>query len=405
MKRLGIFALTTLLLAACSTADTPTDDDPHTPVLPTDPHDPADPTNPTDPNDPKPPRPNPESFDTEMLAEGAHAPVVAVADGVRHHAFIDAQGEAVLALDGVASALPVAGVSRAIGITAGPDGALHVVWDPDGAIQYLRVDFDGTMHGPMLVADEGRDPNIVVTNTDGVVVGYTVDKDDEADHVMIAEGTVSGTFGGFDPPTHINPGCCMGQYEEPAYRVSGPSLAVAPDGAVHVLYEWMGNFDTTIDYVRQDGAYFTAPLEVARAAFAPCPAIAVDDRGAHITYLLEQNQDVWYVTVSDDVVGEASSIHTLGDSSGYIYLALMALDADGIMHVAVQQQREGVAELLYLRAGESPLEVASRAFPGDLALSPTAGGFVLYDDTVLLPYTSRDGQEVPTNEAMLAEGR
>ena len=57
-----------------------------------------------------------------------------------------------------------------------------------------------------------------------------------------------------------------------------------------------------------------------------------------------------------------------------------------------------------MRGDDTPVTSTAPEGPANVALSPTAGGLVLFEDTVLLPYTSNGPEEVPSREAMLAVG-
>jgi hypothetical protein len=392
MRTASLMAL--VLLCACNSGVGSTTTDQPTPD-----HDPGQPTLPgNNPGNKPRGEPQPDGFDIYELSAAGRAPVVAVApDGARHTGHITSAGKALLTMEGApAVALEGSGEAKRIAMTTGSDGSLHVVTDPGGTIQYQRIEADGTMHAPIAL-QEGRSPTIALAAADEVVVAFTQDMPPDAmglpqtDRVLVARGQVSGTFAGFEEAVEANAGCCSTEFADAADTVSGPSLALGPDGAVHVVYEWMTFSNTTVDYVVETSpGQFAAPLPVAQAAFSPCPALAVDEQGAHITYLLEFNQDVWYVNVDEAGIGEPVSLHHTDE--GDIRLALMTRDAGGAMHVVAEERLwDDTTRLSYLRVEDGvaaePMLVTEAEGPTAFRLSPTAGGLAIDGDELLVPFT------------------
>jgi hypothetical protein len=345
----------------------------------------------------------PAGFTLQPLMSPATSAVIAQADdGTLRYAYIDGvQHWPMLAGEGrAAQKLPgQTGVATGVALAAGSDGALHLAWDVEGRVMYVRWrDDEGFDAAQTLAVDRAHGATVAVAPGGDVVVAYTVDPrrgEDghpfEMPRVDIVSGVVGGAAVAFGEVRTVQPACCDDspiQGPEEVERMSGPSLAVGSDGAVHIVYEWQTFYDTTIQYAHDRDGEMSAPLTVSRAAFVPCPALAVGDDGtAHITFLEEFNVDIWYVSVSDGVVSERQSLYY---SSNQITMTMMVRDVDGVMHIAFTEYGGTGGRLAYmtwdaeLQGTLEPDAITSEDGPGFIELSARAGGFGLSSDGRLL---------------------
>ncbi len=113
----------------------------------------------------------------------------------------------------------------------------------------------------------------------------------------------------FGEAEHAHPNCCTDEYGNRAYSVSGASIAVGSDDVVHLVDEWSSASSVTVEYISSKGGNYESAAIITEAASLPCPALNVDDDGAHITYVAELQDTVWYVSVGDDGIGEPQAVH------------------------------------------------------------------------------------------------
>ncbi len=336
-------------------------------------------------------------FESVELGDGALAPVSGVLDGGLVHAWID-DGVVVVADADRSMTVSWNGSADAVALAVGPADRLHLAWSDGGEIHYLEVDpetlGDAACQEPPTVLDAGpaRDPNLAVSEDGDVAVVWTEVLPPEEQGVRAADiSLVWRRDGVFGPPRVVNEGCCESPEAGVATAMSGASLALGPGGEAHVVYEWQTWANTTIDYVHERGDGFSEPVVVSNVAYAPCPALAVDDAGAHITFLTDGNRDVWYIRVQDGVATPRVSLYA---SEHFIDMALMSRDGAGVMHVAASQRSEEGGKLTYLSttgdAASDPIVLGSEPEPGRLVLTPRAGGALASPDgDVLFSWTRR----------------
>jgi len=335
------------------------------------------------------------SFTVAPLAEGAVGPVVAVSfDGSLHAGWIDAATAWPVFAAAGEGPVPLPGEpapARTLAMAASLDGAVHLVWDGGGAIHYTHWHAGAFATPQILDAPEvgAREPTIAVAPAGDVVVAYTVDVTPpdvfptEPALIRARRGRVSA--GGdvvFAPAVVANPGCCTwgaAPGGPTSVRVSGPTLVVAGDDSIHIIYEWTTSYDTVLEYTHDRGGAFSAPVGIEHAAYVPCPSLAVDGDVAHVTYLLDDTRYVWYTTITGGVVAPKQSIYTAID---YATMAMMVRDASGALHVGVTEIGAAASRLVYLRAADGtmltpPVVAASIESPAYLDLTPVSGGVVI----------------------------
>jgi len=331
------------------------------------------------------------------------------ADGTIRYAYIDGttQWPMVGALNGASVPLPgKPAPASAIAIVPSGDNGLHIVWQAADKILFVSQRADrsfGTVYTfgvpPLegtfpLTAINVHDPTIAIGPTGDVAIAFAYEVSEngvayQPPRIAVAHGTAQAGNIVFGALEVASPGCCVSEWDEVAHTISGPSLAIGPDGATHVVYEWSSNFDTIVEYTHNRTGQFAAPIEVSRAAFVPCPSLAVDANGAYVTFLVEPNRRVFYVSIIDDVVSEHMVLY---ESSDYITMSMMARDATGNVHVAVQETTAAGGRLLYLKLPPfsdepelvEPTEITLMESPGFVELTPRAGGFTVTDAGDLL---------------------
>lgn len=339
---------------------------------------------------------------------GTSPVAVALADGTRLYGYVDDAGQPYLTDGGGTRTQPPGTVAdtTSIALASSRDGAVHVAWNPGDAIHYARRAANGSFGDAVVVApDNAREPNLAIAHSGRVVVAYTrswPDADEpRADSIMVAWGTVTQTGVVFGAADVANGECCVDEWAGPATAMSGPSLAIDESDSVHIVYEWSSFNATVVEYVHGDatGGYST-PLMISEAAFSPCPAINVDADGAHISYILDHNRDVWYVNVRDGQKSEPVSIY---QADGSVQLALMARDGNGSRHLVVSEWVYGgqntLAQVAYYPVPDpaltvhypDPLVIKSVPDPGDVRLTPRAGGLsITPSGEILLTLERRD---------------
>jgi hypothetical protein len=358
-----------------------------------------------------------EGFSVLPVAPDVRSPVTAVTpDGQTHVGYVRGEyGWPAVGTLGEDDAVDLPGEqtsTQAVAMVASADGTLHLAWDADRRIRYVRRYPDGHFSEPVLLGEEpSREPNLALTRAGEVVVVWTHDTPPMDDvrtspRVMVAEG--AGEPVAFGAPRIVNPSCCVNEFGDPADRMSGASLAIGPDDAVHVVYEWSSWSNTTIDYVREEGAGFSAPVQISNAAFIPCPALMVDEDGAHITYLRELEPSVFYRNVVDGVAGEEIAVYT--PEVGRVTMTMSVRDPEGVLHMGVTEEG-ATAVLSYMRLDDvhAPAEVTPivemEELGSRLELTPRAGGVLLTPDgRTLFTYLRMPGGEAQP-WAELASGR
>jgi len=352
-------------------------------------------------------------FEAVELGEGAVSPVTGMLLGLPVHAWIE-DGVVVVGSGDLSMPISWSGGADAVALGVGPDGALHLAWSDDGEIHYKQVDSerlgdDSCMEPPtVLTVGPARDPNLAVDANGDVAVVWTEVLPDGDLGVRPADISLTWRRDGvFDDPRVVNEGCCTAEEAGAATAMSGASLAVGPGGRAHLVYEWMTWANTTIDYVHEAGDGFSDPVIVSNVAYAPCPALAVDDAGAHVTFLTDGNRDVWYIRIVD---GVATPRVSLFESEHFIEMALMSRDEAGVMHVVAAQRSEEGAKLTYLATtgavASDPVVLGDAPDPGRLELTPRAGGALTTDDgDVLFSWTRRPDPQQDAGAGEVAWGR
>ncbi len=355
-------------------------------------------------------------FEQRTFAVEARSPVVAVTpDGVVHHAAIDAalmwptitrDGAEPVALPGARAP------SMSLALVASADGALHATWDAGGAILYATIDPVTYAGAAQVIATEGYEPTLAIAPDGTIALAFTAEAPAAEDgklppRIMVATGSVDGSQVVFGAAEHVNPACCESPNGGEIEKMSGASVAVAPDGTIHVTYEWSAWDSTTIEHVMGGAAGWSTVLVIDQVAFSPCPSITADETGAHIVFLREGNSDVWYVHVSND--GVASATRSLYRSESFIRMAMLLQDAAGRQHIAITSTTRGQFQLEYLLAGTEvaePILVTHVDRPAFLDLTPRAGGAIVSPSgRIHYAYRISEDQRAFGGAAMVAVGR
>ncbi len=336
--------------------------------------------------------PHVDDFFMHYLPLEASEPVSTVSgdDFGLYYAFVSLtdQWPYIMRAEGVPRALPgERAETKAVAMASSADGTIHLVFDAGTQIRYVRMHPDGAFDAPVVLDNErAREPTLVISASNEVIIAWTRDAADpsrSAEIVVVRGEPYAGAIL-FGAPRVANEDCCTDGEGNPALAMSGPSLALGPEGRAHVLYEWSSIFNTTIDYVVEtevggaiDG--FSTPLLVADAAFSPCPALHVTPDGVvHVTYIRDIETSVFYARIEDGYVFDQGAIFT--PEAGRATLALMTFDPAGVMHVALSESRGRIA---YIRLEEGVMmdEVTILDEEGATArLTPRAGGFYVAPD-------------------------
>ncbi len=331
-----------------------------------------------------------DDFFMHYLPLEASEPVSTVSgdDFGLYYAFVSLtdQWPYIMRAEGVPRALPgERAETKAVAMASSADGMIHLVFDAGTQLRYVRMRPDGEFDAPVVLDTErAREPTLVISDDNEVVIAWTRDSADasrSAEIVVVRGEPYAGTIL-FGSPRVANEDCCTDGEGNPALAMSGPSLALGPEGRAHVLYEWSSIFNTTIDYVVETEAgalEFSAPLLVADAAFSPCPALHVTSDGVvHVTYIRDIETSVFYARIEHGYVFDQGAIYT--PESGRATLALMTFDPAGVMHVALSESR---GRIVYVRLEDGVMmdEVTIIDEEGTTArLTPRAGGFYVAPD-------------------------
>lgn len=128
------------------------------------------------------------------------------------------------------------------------------------------------------------------------------------------------------------------------------SIAVDDSGAVHVSYYYQSNRDLKYARLEPDGTWTTETVH-SEGDVGKYTGIAVTEDGTpHIVYYHESGNDLMYATRDDDswqTRGVANNVEEYSSSSP-IPIADIAVDADGVPHIAYFDQTDGSA-LKYAR--------------------------------------------------------
>lgn len=288
-----------------------------------------------------------------------------VVDGVVRT--VDARGET--------ETLPSAEASS-VALAADGTGRVHAVFEDAGSIRYT-LHSAGAWSTPVAVSSlpGSAEPTLAVAPDGDVVVAW-VRGTDAAPVIEFARGA-DGVFG---TPAPVNAGCCIDDFGEAAYAMTGPSLAIGPDGRAHIVYEWMSYGFAVVEYVGEleagQGVFQEEPESIALAAFMPCPSVVADEEGAHVTWLPEYPTEVHYTLVADGLAAEPETLYAPDTT---LVMAMSVHDGDGSRHLVVTEWTDlGTQVIRYLPPGDLQGEVLAEGI--DITLTPRAGGFSIGPD-------------------------
>lgn len=329
-------------------------------------------------------------FDVGPLGYGESDPVAGwMSDGTLVTAAIE-DGQLMMLIGEGSPQLPAFGpadgataVALAMGAGETPS-AIHIAWVVNGDVFYTWTNAAlETSEVVKLNIEPAAEPNLVVSDNETVVSWINLEGPPQIHLRRAAMG------GGFGEEQVVNPECCDSPFEFNNWGASAASMAFGPDGRLHLVWEWMNDFDTVVEYFfEQEEGGFSAPVQIAYAAFAPCPALAVDDDGAHVTYLLYEHTDVMYAKIVDGELQPPESVY----SNPYgVNMALMARTPEGEMWLAIHENLEQGPGIRWavVPMDDEPMAIVHESYPTQLALTGRSGGLSVRNGRVAIPIRVR----------------
>lgn len=337
-----------------------------------------------------------ERFSVTTLSEGAASPVTAVTPELTLlYAYVDLETDwPVVGRVGGGDAVPLPGdpgATASVAMVASADGTAHLLWDAGGVVRHVRWHPDGRFDEPQVLSEEGaRDPNAAVGPDGELAVAWTrdlpLDAEGERQPAIIeaTRGVLAAGALSFEPTRLASEGCCRAEFGGPSNATSGPSVAVAPNGDMHLVWEWSTFSNTTIEH-RSEADGFATSVVISDVAFSPCPALVVDEDGAHISYLVENwDNRVLYKRVLGGEIVEERALYS--PDGAFPRLALMKRDEANVLHLGVVERVGGSDRLVYVRVeeGETAHVISEVERPAQIHLTPRAGGAIIAPDGKML---------------------
>jgi hypothetical protein len=238
------------------------------------------------------------------------------------------------------------GHSHSPSIAADPQGRLHVAWVDDRAgnyeIYYKRWDPISGWSADERVTDyyEVDSRPAIAASSSSVYLAWESRVDGY--YRVAAVYMAVRSAGGWSSPVEVDP-----SYERDRYR---PSVALAADGIVHVVYERqtsdVADECEEIAHRSWNGAFWSAPVALSSSAsFSRGPAIAAaSDSTVHVVWQDGENigGDIFYAWYDGSSWQPYEQVVTGADEAG---TPSVAADGTGKVHVAWSDNRHGESEI------------------------------------------------------------
>jgi hypothetical protein len=332
------------------------------------------------------------------------SPVVAIdTSGRRILAAIDtvARWPTFVESDGLEVPFPrlagVEGETTDLAMVAGPNGLVHAVWTTGRALYYGRLHPDGAGRSEAvrrLQDERASAPTLAVSDWGDVFIVFVDGHISREPNIFVStyRGSVEQGFAG---PMRVMPECCDTWTGDAWYASIG---TVRYDGGlVRFGYSWGDQGGGWSSYVEQ-GRGFYEYGRVESAGYAD-HAGAIMPPGLPGLLTLNLEQDRLQLTSFGRVPQPTTVLEAPGLGTTHV-----AQDEVGQKHVVVTEMSDERRDIHYLREYEagrwSKHILVGAALDQTLELTPRAGGLVVTDTRVYVPYTVYDADREPVSIAV-----
>jgi uncharacterized membrane protein len=252
----------------------------------------------------------------------------------------DAAGEpltSALGLSGMAS------MPHSFGMEVGANGFAYIAYVNEGSqrIEMAYLDLNATVKGPFFTTTTGEG---VVTAIDGNDCPHTFSWDTHSalNPLYMTKFSPGGAV--LIAPRKVETSYPIGRYDRPV-----PSVAIGPDGAIHLLQANSTSGTRTLMYrkLSADGVSVTPSIQITDAASGYGDVSISPDNATWISWGDADDGKLWYLRLEPGNENETDGALVLTEGGGRDMDPRIAFGRDGRVHVAWVSDREGTRNVYY----------------------------------------------------------